>query len=220
MVKLICTIKSNTERMAFMGKVITIGRQLGSNGKIIGRMLAERLGYKFYDKDIIADMLKKQGFGSAIFEGIDEKPTNSFLYSLVMGVQTGKGLYYQYNDLLNGDNVFKVQADLIRDIAKDGDSVIVGRCADYILRNHEHLTKLFLYADKDYRQKTIMERNGVSEKEALSAISKADKRRANFYNFYTNQAWGQIENYDLAVNTGKCSQDAVVDVIEKYLQVK
>ena len=220
MVKLYCAVYIISKGVKFMGKVITIGRQLGSNGKIIGKMLSEKLGYKFYDKDIIAEMLRKQGFGAAIFEGIDEKPSNSFLYSLVMGVQTGKGLYYQYNDLLNGDNVFRVQSDLIKDLAKDGNSVFVGRCADYILRDHEQLTKIFLYADNKYRIETLVERNGVSEKEAASAISKADKRRANFYNFYTNQAWGQIENYDLAVNTGKCSKETVVDVIEKYIQSK
>ncbi len=203
-----------------MGKIITIGRQLGSGGRLIGKLLAEKLGYKFYDKDIIAEIAKENGLGAAIFDGIDEKPTNSFLYALVMGVQSGKGLYYQYNDILNGDNIFRIQADIIKNIAKDGDCVIVGRCADYILRNSEELTKLFIYADRSNRIKTLTERSGVSEKEAASAISKADKRRANFYNFYTNQSWGHVENYDLAINAGNLTRENAVKLICDYLEIK
>lgn len=206
--------------MRHMGKIITVGRQLGSGGRRIGKLLAERLDYKFYDKDIIAEIAKENGLSATLFDGIDEKPTNSFLYALVMGVQSGKGLYYQYNDILNGDNIFRIQSDIIKNIAKDGSCVIVGRCADYILRNSESLVRLFIYADKDARIKTLTERNGVSEKEAASAISKADKRRANFYNFYTNQSWGHVENYDLALNAGTLEPDAAVDVICEYLKRK
>ena len=102
-----------------MNTIITIGRQLGSNGKIIGKLLAEKLGYKFYDKEILARVAKEHGISEAVFDEMDEKPTNSLLYSLVMGVQSTKGLYYQYNDFLNGDNLFKLQADLIRKIATE-----------------------------------------------------------------------------------------------------
>jgi len=203
-----------------MSKIITIGRQLGSGGKLIGKQLAEKLGYKFYDKDIIAEIAKENGLNAALFDGLDEKPTNSFLYALVMGVQSGKGLYYQYNDILNGDNIFRIQADIIKGIAKEGDCVIVGRCADYILRNSENITKIFLYADNPHRIKTLIERNGVSEKEASSAISKADKRRANFYNFYTNQSWGHVENYDIALNTATLSRDNAVDILLNYIEAK
>lgn len=203
-----------------MGKIITIGRQLGSNGKLIGKLVADKLGYKFYDKDILAEIAKSTGLSSNLFEGIDDKPTNSFLYALVMGVQSGKGLYYQYNDVLNGDNLFKVQADLIKDLAEKDDCVFVGRCADYILRKSENLTKVFCYASSASRIKTLIERDGMSEKEASSAITKADKRRSNYYNFYTNQTWGDMENYDLALNTGTLSQDDAAELILKYLEMK
>lgn len=203
-----------------MGKIITIGRQLGSNGKLIGKLVAEKLGYKFYDKDVLAEIAKSTGLSSNLFEGIDDKPTNSFLYALVMGVQSGKGLYYQYNDVLNGDNLFKIQADLIKDLASKENSVFVGRCADYILRNSENLTKIFCYADSKSRIKTLIERDSMSEKEATSAISKADKRRSNYYNFYTNQTWGDMENYDLAVNTGTLSIENSAEIILKYIDMK
>ena len=203
-----------------MGRIITIGRQLGSGGKLIGKLLAEKLGYKFYDKEVIAQIAKESGLSSTAFEGIDDKPTNSFLYALVMGVQSGKGLSYQYNDVLNGENLFKIQADLIKELAEKDDCVFVGRCADYILRNAEDLTKIFCYASPEYRIKTLIERDNMTEKEASSAIVKADKRRANYYNFYTNQAWGEMENYDLAINAGTISREDATELILKYLEMK
>ncbi len=200
--------------------VITISRQLGSNGKLIGKLIAEKLGYRFFDKKSIADIGKANGLNASLFEGIDEKPTNSFLYALVMGVQSGKGLYYQYNDVLNGDNVFRIQADIIKEIAEGGDCVIMGRCADYILRNREDLVKFFIYADSAVRIKNITERDGVSEKEACSAISKADKRRANYYNFYTNHSWGSVENYDLALNVTDMTKETAAELLLDYLKLR
>lgn len=203
-----------------MSNIITIGRQLGSGGKLLGKLVAEKLGYKFYDKDVLAQIAKDTGLSSNLFEGIDDKPTNSFLYALVMGVQSGKGLPYQYNDVLNSENVFKIQADLIKELAAKEDCVFVGRCADYILRNSENLTKVFCYAAPEFRIKTLIERDNMSEKEASSAIVKADKRRSNYYNFYTNQTWGDVVNYDLAINAGTISREDAAELIIKYLECK
>lgn len=201
-----------------MKTVITLGRQLGSNGKKIGQALAERLGYKFYDKEIIARVAKENGLSESVFSDLDEKPTTSFLYSLVMGVQSTKGLYYQYNDFLNGDNLFKLQADLIRKIANEGPCVIVGRCADYILRENPNLIKLFLYSDNESRVKNLMERDGMSEKEARSAVSKADKRRSNYYNFYTNSNWGNVNNYHLCFDTASLPHDEGIEFLLSYIK--
>lgn len=210
----------NRKDVKFMKTVVTIGRQLGSNGKVIGKALAERLGFTFYDKDKIAQVAKESGLSENLFEGIDEKPTNSLLYALVMGVQSGKGLYYQYNDVLNGDNIFKLQSDVIKGIAKNGSCIIVGRCADYILRKDPGLVTLFLYADPDLRAKTLMERDGMSEKDAYNAINKADKRRSNYYNFYTNNTWGDVNNYNLCLDTGSLSIDGCVDILQRYINAK
>lgn len=200
-----------------MKAIITLGRQLGSNGKIIGKALAEQLGINFYDKALIAKAAKESGLSESLFDGIDEKPTHSLLYSLVMGIQSSKGLYYQYNDMLNGDNVFKLQADVIKNISTEGPCIIVGRCADYILRNNPHLIKLFLYADSDTRIKNLMVRDNITEKEAASAVSKADKRRSNFYNFYTNNTWGDVNNYDLCLNTSTLSTEECVKTLADYI---
>ncbi len=200
-----------------MKAIITLGRQLGSNGKIIGKALAEQLGISFYDKALIAKAAKESGLSESLFDGIDEKPTHSLLYSLVMGIQSSKGLYYQYNDMLNGDNVFKLQADVIKNISAEGPCIIVGRCADYILRNNPYLIKLFLYADSETRIKNLMARDNMTEKEAASAVNKADKRRSNFYNFYTNNTWGDVNNYDLCLNTGTLSTDECVKTLVDYV---
>ncbi len=203
-----------------MNTIITLGRQLGSNGKIIGKQLAEKLGYKFYDKEIIARIAKENGLSESIFAEMDEKPSTSMLYSLVMGVQSAKGLYYQYNDFLNGDNLFKLQVDLIKKIATEGPCIIVGRCADYILREEKNLIKLFLYASTEERIKNLMVRDNMNEKEARSAVSKADKRRSNYYNFYTNRTWGSVNNYDLCLDTSSLSTDACVDFLLHYVKEK
>lgn len=203
-----------------MKTIITLGRQLGSNGKLIGKALAEKLNCKFYDKELIAKVAKDSGLSENLFEGIDEKPTNSLLYALVMGVQSGKGLYYQYNDVLNGDNIFRLQSDVIKKIADEGSCIIVGRCADYILRNSPNLIRLFLYAGVDARAATLMSRDNMSEKEAYSAINKADKRRSNYYNFYTNNTWGDVNNYDLCLDTSSLSVDDCVDILADYAEKK
>lgn len=203
-----------------MNKIITIGRQLGSNGRIIGEALAKRLGYKFYDKELIAKVAKDNGLSEHLFEGIDEKPTNSMLYSLVMGIQSGKGLYYQYNDIMNGDNLFKLQSDVIKGIAKEDNCVIVGRCADYILREHPGLVKVFLYASREERVKNLMARDNMSEKLANSAVSKADKRRSNYYNFYTNNVWGDVNNYHLCLDTASLPTEKCVDILVNFAETK
>ena len=201
-----------------MKTVITLGRQLGSNGKLIGKALAEKLGYKFYDKDLIARVAKESGLSENLFDEMNEKPTTSLLYSLVMGVQSSKGLYYQYNDMLNGDSLFRLQADVIKSIANEGPCIIVGRCADYILRDNPSLIKLFLYASTEERVKTLMARDNMSEKEARSAVSKADKRRSNYYNFYTNNSWGNVNNYHLCLDTATLTQEECVDFLYSYIK--
>ncbi len=203
-----------------MKTVITLGRQLGSNGRLIGQALAERLGYSFYDKNLISRVAKESGLSESIFEEMNEKPTASLLYSLVMGVQSSKGLYYHYNDMLNGDNLFRLQANVIKSIADEGPCVIVGRCADYILRDNPNIIKLFLYADTESRVNTLMHRDNMSEKEARTAIAKADKRRANYYNFYTNSSWGDVNNYHLCMDTSSLSSDRCVDYLYSFIKEK
>ncbi len=200
--------------------IITIGRQLGSKGREIGRKLADTLGVKFYDKELIVEAAKQSGLSEKMFENADEKPTNSFLYSLVMSMQPGSGLYNHYNNFLNNDNIFKIQSDVIREIADREPCVIVGRCADYVLKNRSDLVKIFIHADIETRTKRIALRDNVSEKDARNAVVKADKRRGNYYNFYTNMAWGDVKNYDLALDSAKLDPDKCVQLLADYVKLR
>lgn len=200
--------------------IITIGRQLGSRGREIGRKLADTLGVKFYDKELIVEAAKQSGLSEKMFENADEKPTNSFLYSLVMSMQPGSGLYNHYNNFLNNDNIFKIQSDVIREIADREPCVIVGRCADYVLKNHPDLVKVFIHADIETRTKRIALRDNVSEKDARNAVVKADKRRGNYYNFYTNMVWGDVKNYDIALDSAKLDPDKCVQLLADYIKLR
>ena len=199
--------------------VITIARQFGSGGRDVAKLLSEKMGIHFYDRELIALAAKESGLSESLFEGIEEKPTNSLLYSLVMGIQSGRGTYYRYGDVLNSDSVFRIQSQVIRDLASKGPCVIVGRCSDYILREQPNLINVFIHADKDWRVQRIMQRHQLKEKEAENLITKTDKRRSSFYNFYTNKVWGNVNNYHLAIDTSKVGLEHAADLIINFSEM-
>ena len=199
--------------------VITISRQFGSGGREIGQKLAQRLNIDFYDKELLSLAAKESGIDPSAFENIDEHATNSLLYGLSLGmygfVQTGYSSYEQFS---MNDRLYLLQHDIIRKLA-DKPCVIVGRCADYVLRNRDNCINIFIYADLDYRiERTVTVRNVPKEK-AESVIRKTDKTRANYYQFYTEQKWGIPDNYHLCLNSAKLPVEKTVDVIENYIRI-
>ncbi len=198
--------------------VLTFARQFGSGGHEVAKTTAEILGIPFYDKELIAIAAKESGLSEHLFDGLDEKPTNSFLYSLVMGVQSGASTYCRYGDVTGSDNIFRIQAQVIRQIADKGPCVIVGRCADYILRDYENLVSVFVHADMEQRTARIMKRYNLKEKNAEDYINKTDKRRNSFYNFYTNRIWGSVENYNLAIDTAQVGIKNAAEIIADYVK--
>ena len=180
-----------------MKKSVTISRQFGSGGHDVGTLVAKELGIDFYDKEILTLAAEDSGISVEHFEAADEKPTNSFLYSVAI---TGQ-IYSNPNDFLTNDRLFAFQSNAIRKAVKEKPGVFVGRCADYILRDNPDTIKIFIHADMPARIKRIMEVNKVSESEAKSTIKKADKRRASYYNFYADGKWGTASLYDLSVNS-------------------
>lgn len=198
--------------------VLTFARQFGSGGHEVAKTTAEILGIPFYDKELIAIAAKESGLSEHLFDGLDEKPTNSFLYSLVMGVQSGASTYCRYGDVTGSDNIFRIQAQVIRQIADKGPCVIVGRCADYILREYENLVSVFVHADMEQRTARIMKRYNLKEKNAEDYINKTDKRRNSFYNFYTNRIWGSVENYNLAIDTAQVGIKNAAEIIADYVK--
>ena len=197
-------------------RIITIARQFGSGGREVAKKVADLMGIDFYDKELIAIAAKESGLSETLFEGIEEKPTNSLLYSLVMGIQSGRGTYYRYGDVLNSDGIFRIQSQVIRNLAEEKSCVIVGRCSDYILREQEKLVNVFIHADDEWRIKRVMDLYDMKEKEAENTITKTDKRRSSFYNFYTNKVWGNVNNYQISIDTSKVSLDQAAELIVSY----
>ena len=191
--------------------VITISRQYGSGGHEVGEKVAQKLNLPFYDKALIAMAAKKSGLCEKIFENFDERP-KSLLYSIAMdsymfalpGTGVGDSLEQQ---------VYLATFNTIRHLAEQGPCVIIGRCADYILREHENCLNVFVHADKAARIKRIVGLGHCEEKKAPDFVTKKDKQRANYYNFYSNNRWDDLLNYDLTIDTSRFSVDMAVDLI-------
>lgn len=194
---------------------VTIGRQFGSGGREIGKKVAEALGIPYYDKELLAVAAKESGLSQQFLNEYDEKPNNSFLYSLVMGQASFLGGQ-------QGPTVEQMAANAQRDavlaVAKKGSCVIVGRCADYILRDEPGLTRVFISADHDARIERICRRDGVTVKEAEDKIKKMDKTRASHYNFQTDKRWGDVSGYDLCINSSRKGIDAAVKLILEFIK--
>ena len=197
--------------------IYTIGREFGSGGYEVGRMLAERLGIKLYDKELLAQAAKSSGFCKEIFENHDEKPTSSFLYSLVMDTYSG-GSYSSapFLDMPLNHKVFRAQFDTIKKIAEQESWVIVGRCADYALADTPDCLNIFVHAEMEDRISWISKRKDLTENKARDLIQKTDKQRASYYNYYTCKKWGDSRSYDLCLNTSKISKEACVDMILEF----
>lgn len=198
-----------------MGKhIYTIGREYGSGGYTVAKLLSERLGIKLYDKELLAQAAKNSGFCEEILENHDEKPTSSFLYSLVMDTYSG-GNYSSapFLDMPLNHKVFLAQFDTIKKIAEQESCVIVGRCADYALASYPECMNIFVHAEMEDRMKRISRREDVTENKAKDMIQKRDKQRASYYNYYTCKKWGDARSYDMTLNTSKIPLEKCVDLI-------
>lgn len=200
--------------------IITITRQFGSGGHDIGEVLAKKLGIPFYDKELISIAAKESGICPEVFEAVDEKATNSLLYSLSVGLYNhSSGLSSHLGEMPVNDRLYILQHKIIKELAEKETFVVVGRCADYILKDKSNVVKVFVYADLETRVNRAIERNEINNDRAKQAVIKADKNRANYYSFYSGKKWGQPENYDLCINSTNISTDQAVDLILSYLDI-
>ena len=200
--------------------IISICREYCS-GKEIGKKVSDELGYTFLDKQLITEAAKKSGYDESVFEKVDEVATNSLLYSLVLGTYGANAA----GAMPDNDKLFGLQAEIIRDTAKEKNCVVIGRCADYVLREEPHLIKIFLKADMDFRVERFRSLYTTPEgKKPEDIINKTDKKRASYYKFYTGNLWKDMNNYDLVINTGKVGIDnavaTIIDYVRKYDYVK
>lgn len=200
--------------------VITIGRQFGSGGRSIAEKLSKKLDIKFYDKELISIAAKESGISPEVFEGVDEKATNSLLYSLSMGMYSFGSGFPAMGDLPVNDKLYLLQHKIIKEIAEKENCVIVGRCADYVLRDNPKRVSIFIYANMEYRKEQSIKKHGIDPTHAEHIINKTDKNRANYYSFYSGQKWGQTENFDLCIDSSKLDEDKIVDLIAEYIKMR
>ena len=200
--------------------IITIGRQFGSAGREIGQKIAEDLGIKLYDKEMLARAAKESGICEEIFQTHDEKPTNSFLYSLVMDTYSMGYSGNTYTDMPINHKVFLAQFDAIKKIADEGPCILVGRCADYALESYNNVVSVFIHADLDSRIRRIARIYDLPDNKAKDLILKTDKKRASYYNYYTNKKWSDAESYELCLNSGELGVNGTAEVIEQYIALK
>ncbi len=182
--------------------IITIARQYGSGGREIGEKIGEILGIPVYDKQIITDAAAKGELNAEVIKNADETAANSLLYTLAMGSNVlGATMHFGYKMPLN-DKLFILQSEIIKEYASQGSCVIIGRCADYVLREEDNLLRLFIYGDLGHREARVMERHPeLKSTQVIDIINKTDKRRSTYYNFYTGNKWGKYDNYDIAINS-------------------
>ena len=201
-------------------KIYTIGREFGSGGREVGEKHAAKLGIKLYDKELLQQAAKDSGFCEEIFENHDEKPTNSFLYSLVMDTYSVSGYSAApFLDMPLNHKVFLAQFETIKKIAEKESCVIVGRCADYALSDNPDCINIFIHADLDVRIKNVSRNLNITENKARDIINKTDKQRASYYNYYTSKKWGDSKSYNLSLDAGKLGTDNCVEMILKFREL-
>lgn len=203
-----------------MRSIITISREFGSGGREIGKILSEQLDIPFYDKELLEIASRESGICQELFVKHDENYTSSLLFSLVMGnyPMTADGRINP--DMPLNHKIFLAQFDTIKSLAEKGPCVIVGRCADYVLKNMTNVVNFFVSGNIIEKKARILERYDIEKNKAEDFIRKTDKRRASYYNYYTDMKWGEAKNYDLCINSSKTGIDGAVRLMKDYIAIK
>ena len=197
---------------------VTIARGFGSGGRTIGRMLAERLGIEWYDQDLIKLASEESGINIDLFNKADEAKKSTLFgkYDRNFG---DKLISPDSGEFTSDDNLFNYQAKIIKGLHEKGNCVIVGRCADYILRDEKNVLRVFVYASKEKCIETVADLYNLSPKDAERQIDRIDRARSTYYRYYTGEEWDNARNYDLCLNSEQLGFERCVDLIEHYLKV-
>ena len=201
--------------------VVTIGRQFGSGGRELGKKLADRIGAKYYDKELLREAAKQAGVSEEFFERRDER-FPSFIngvFSFAFGYNSIN--CYSGSTSISDDSIYRAQSDFVHSLANEETCVIVGRTADYVLRDHPRVVNVFVHAPEEACVARIMRRNEpdvATEEKAKTKARRMNKLRANYYNFYTDKTWGEAASYDLTFDTSKLSMDGIVETIVQYIR--
>ena len=200
--------------------VITIARSYGSGGRKMGRMLAKELGYEFYDREILRIASDDSGISEELFRQADETKQRMPLFRIAKEMYTGEVIPPDSDDFISNENLFRYQAKIIRELAATRNCVIVGRCANYILRGRENVINLFVTAPEVDCVRRVMQMDGLNLEEAEKKIKKINKRRADYYKYFTGRLWHDAALYDLCLNTGHMSEDKCLEVVKAYMNAR
>lgn len=200
--------------------VITIARQYGSGGKTIGEMLADRLGVHFYNKELMKLASEDSGISEALFVNADEKVKNTRLFKIAQNVYSGELIPPESDDFTSTDNLFNYQAKIIRKLAEEESCVIVGRCADFVLKDYDNVLSVFVHAPHDFCMEQAAKKHSMNARELDRFIQKTDKHRAEYYKYHTGREWTDARNYDLCLDSSKLGFERCVDEIIAYMKVR
>ena len=200
--------------------VITIARHYGSGGRTIGKQLAKELGINFYDREILCMASDESGISEGLFGEADEQLKNSPLKRIIKNIYEGQLIPPDSEDFSSDDNLFNYQAKVIRELADTESCVIIGRCADFVLKDHKNVISVFVHADKEFSLEKAKERIGLSDKEVEKYIAKTDRNRADYYKYHTGQEWNDARNYDLCLDSSKLGFEGCVEEIKSYMKIR
>ncbi len=199
--------------------VITIARGYGSGGKTIGKMLSERLGISYYNREILRMASDESGIHERLFGQVDERIKPALLRPAT-NVYKGELIPPESDDFVSDDNLFNYQAKVIKELAERESCVIVGRCADFVLKGYPNIIKVFVHAPFESCVKTVMELYSVSRKEAEKTILATDKHRSAYYRYYTGREWDNAKNYDLCLNSAELGFEKCVEIVDSYRKIR
>lgn len=200
--------------------VITIARSYGSGGKTIGKMLAEELGISFYSRELLRLASDQSGINEELFGKADEKLKSSILYKIMHKTYKGELIPPDSDEFVSNDNLFNYQAKVMKELAERESCIMVGRCADYVLKDYKNIIRLFVYAPYECCMQNLMERFSEPRKELEKKMISIDKHRAEYYEYYTGRKWNDARNYDLCINTNEMKFEQVVTLVQSYLSIK
>ncbi|WP_026506902.1 cytidylate kinase-like family protein [Butyrivibrio sp. MC2013] len=202
--------------------VVTIARQYGSGGRTVGEMLAEDLGIHYYDKELMKLASDESGISEQLFVQADEnvKATNPLVRKVKKSIYKGQLLKPESEDFTSDKNLFNYQAEIVKKLAETEPCVIVGRCADYVLRDYDNVASVFVHAPHDFLMEQAAKKQPMRGRELEKYIEKVDKYRADYYEYYTGEKWEDARNYDLCLNSGRLGFEKCVEAIKAYLKVR
>ncbi len=200
--------------------VITIARGYGSGGRTIGKLLSEQLGIPYYDRDLLRLASDDSGINQALFAKADEKLKKSLLFKIASNVYKGELIPPDSDDFVSNDNLFNYQAKIIKELANTESCIIIGRCADFILKDYPNVVRVFVHAPLTDCITTLKEMTGKPERDLEKQIASIDKHRAEYYKYYTGRDWEDAKNYDLCLNSSNLGFQKCVDIVKSYLNIR